>query len=40
MLLWLSAPISTSSLEWASSYPTKLCNDLFCQCMTLEHVLE
>ena len=40
MLLWLSAPISTSSLDWASSYVTKLCHDQFCLCMTLEHVLE
>ena len=40
MLQWLSAPLSISSLDWASSYVTKLHHDLFCLCMTLEHVLE
>lgn len=40
MLLWLSAPISTSSLERAFSFLTQVRNDLSRHRLTREHVLE
>jgi len=40
MLLWLSAPISTASLERAFSFLTQVRNDLSRRSLTREHVLE